>query len=219
MAIGQKIIQFIENKRNSNLLNLSGPIGDFYRSGGNSKLYEVFVDDKDIVLDIGGYMGEWTEKMVIKYGCKSVIYEPIPKFANICTDKFKFNSNISVVYAAVGGSTRKTFFSLADNGTSEFVNSKEDKIEADVVDIFEIIEKINCGIGCLKMNIEGGEYELLERLISTGSIKKIKSILIQFHRQPENYENRYRSITDKLNITHKCIWSHYMVWECWMLNE
>jgi FkbM family methyltransferase len=217
-TLGQKLIHFIENKRINNLLRSIGPIGDFYRSGGKPKLYEIFVDNKDIILDIGGYEGEWTEKMVIKYGCKSIIYEPVPEFAKICIDKFKFNSNIKVIKSAVGGSNRKILLSLADNGTSEFIASQIDQIEADVIDIVDILKIKDDKIGCIKINIEGGEYEVLERLISTGKIKNIKCILVQFHRQPENYENRYVNIINELEITHEVVWSHYMVWECWKLK-
>jgi FkbM family methyltransferase len=219
MALGQKIIEIIENRRKSKLLNSKGPIGEFYKTGGNSKLYDVLMDSNDLIIDIGGYKGEWTANMLIKYGCKSIIYEPIPNFANICKDKFRFNKNVEVINAAVGGSTRKTFFSFADNGTSEFVNNTDDKIEADVLDIAEILDMHKSEIGCIKMNIEGGEYELLERLIESNKIKRIKSLLIQFHTQPENFESRYIEIQNKLKLTHRQKFSHYMVWESWEIKD
>ncbi len=219
MALGQKIIDIIENRRKIKLLKSEGEIGEFYRTGGNSKLYDVLIDSNDLIIDIGGYKGEWTANMLIKYGCKSVIYEPIPNFANICKEKFRFNKNVAVINAAVGGSTRKTYFSFADNGTSEFVNNTVDKIEADVIDIAEILEMNKLEIGCIKMNIEGGEYELLERLIESNKISKIKALLIQFHRQPENFESRYNEIQSKLKLTHRQKFSHYMVWELWEIID
>lgn len=39
-------------------------------------------------------------------------------------------------------------------------------------------------IGLMKINIEGGEYELLERMIELGIINKVKDIQIQFHCHP-----------------------------------
>lgn len=36
-------------------------------------------------------------------------------------------------------------------------------------------------IDLIKINIEGGEYELLDRLIETDLIKQIENIQVQFH--------------------------------------
>lgn len=216
MSIGQNIIDFILKKREQNILKIKGPLGDFYRAGGNKLLLDINIDSNQLVLDIGGYKGEWTSQIFLKYGCKSIIYEPSQSFAEICINKFKLNPSIQVICAGVGGENRKAKFSKAEDGTSEHLENKINIFEAEIIDIASIIKSYPVQVGCIKINIEGGEYELLERLISTGNISSVKNLLIQFHKQPEGYEVRYNSIIENLRKTHSCAWSFHMVWEYWI---
>ena len=49
-------------------------------------------------------------------------------------------------------------------------------------DIFEFMnEKSIKNLDLIKINIEGGEYQVLNRLIDTNLVKNIKNILVQFH--------------------------------------
>jgi FkbM family methyltransferase len=216
MSLGQNIIDFIQKRRAQKVLNIKGPLGDFYRAGGNQLLLDINIDSNELVLDIGGFKGEWTSQIFLKYGCQSIIYEPSQSFAEICINKFKLNPSIQVVSAGVGGENRKAQFSKAEDGTSEHLSNKTDFFEAEIIDIADIIKGIQKQIGCLKANIEGGEYELLERLISTGDISLVNNILVQFHQQPEDFEKRYHSIIESLRKTHICVWSFPMVWEYWI---
>ncbi|MFN7541007.1 MAG: FkbM family methyltransferase [Bacteroidota bacterium] len=218
MSLGQNIIDFIQKRREHNNLKIKGPLGDFYRAGGNQLLLDVNIDSNQMVLDIGGYKGEWTSHIFLKYGCKSIIYEPNQSFAEICKNKFKYNQSIQVVCTGVGGSNRKANFSNAQDGTSEFLNNETDSFEAEITDIAEILAGIATEIGCMKINIEGGEYELVERLLTTGKIELVNNLLIQFHRQPADYQTRYNSIIEALKKTHQCVWSFNMVWEYWKKN-
>ena len=219
MSLGQNIIDFILKRREQNVLKIKGPLGDFYRAGGNQLLLDINIDSNQLVLDIGGYRGEWTSQIFLKYGCKSIIYEPSQSFAEICINKFKLNPSIQVVSAGVGGENRKAQFSKAEDGTSEHLEKKTDFFEAEIIDIATVIKNLPAQVGCVKINIEGGEYELLERLITTGNISSVNNLLIQFHQQPEGYEGRYHSIIENLRKTHSCVWSFHMVWEYWSINK
>lgn len=218
MGLGESIVNAIEARRERVRKRLPGAHGEFFRSGGNALLYEVPVTTGSIVIDAGGYMGEWTSKMIARYGCRSEIYEPFP----LCAEKLKYlfrsNSMVNVHAAALGGSARTTRFTFFADGTSEFGSSASGQVvEAPVEDIASAIHALGQGyVACLKLNIEGGEYEVLERLINNNQIDRVGCILIQFHPQPEGWESRLQNIVEKLKVTHVREWCYPMVWEKWV---
>ena len=65
------------------------------------------------------------------------------------------------------------------------------------------------------MNIEGGEYECLARLIQTGAISRVEVLLVQFHRYGLESELSKAQIRINLEKTHSCIFEFPWVWERW----
>jgi FkbM family methyltransferase len=218
MSLGKRIINAIEARRERLRKSAPGPHGDFYRNGGNDLLYDLPVSTGSLVIDAGGYEGEWSAKMIARYGCRSIIYEPFPRYADHCKRLYASNTMVRVHASALGGSARTAKFSFAANGTSEFRDTKDVEIvDAPVDDISRVLEALeNEPVACLKLNIEGGEYEVLERLLSTHQITRCNSLLIQFHTQPDDWEPRMKIITKQLQITHVRDWSYPMVWEKWV---
>lgn len=218
MGIGERIVGAIERRWERKRRGMPGPLGDFYRNGGNEQLYDVPVITGDLIIDAGGYQGEWTAKMMTRYGCRSELFEPVPTFATDCQRLFARNSWVRVHCCALGGSSRTTTFNLASTGTSEFLpNAAEGTFEAQVVDVAEFLKTLDDQpVACLKLNIEGGEYEVLERLLDTHQIHRLKSLLIQFHRQPPGWEARREAIVERLRATHDRVRCYPMVWEKWV---
>ena len=229
-GLGGRIITLIQDRAERKLLAADGPIGEFYRAGGNSLLYvDLPLRQDDLVIDAGGYRGEWTAGMLTRYGCRSEIIEPVPAFAEHCRGLYQQNIRVRVHQAALGGSNRITQFSLADNGTSEFRGAASSEgfqavVQAvsGLVSTLDAEQRIQPGpgaVGILKLNIEGGEYEVLESLLETGDIVRIRCLLIQFHRQPVGWEARQQSILEGLRNTHELVWRYPMVWEKWLLRS
>lgn len=221
MGLGQKIIDVIEKRRDHQRKRQSGAIGQFWCDKGNKLLYDMPVITGSLVIDAGGYEGAWTSEMISRYGCKSQIYEPVPQFAAYCENYFKNNQLVSLHRVALGAADRKTNFFLLDDGTSEFNGGiPTQQIEVDVIDVARVFTELaGERVACFKLNIEGGEYELLERLLSTNNAKLCGSLLIQFHRQPEGYKDRYQNIVADLRKTHVRNWCYEMVWEKWTLKD
>ena len=69
----------------------------------------------------------------------------------------------------------------------------------------------------IEMNIEGAEYDVLERLIEANLHMKIGTLLIQFHKIGPDYLARYVRIQDQLEKTHKLVFQYEFVWERWDL--
>lgn len=73
-------------------------------------------------------------------------------------------------------------------------------------------------IDLMKINIEGGEYALLEHLIEAGHIKEIKNIQIQFHDFVPDADKRMCKIQSGLEETHFLTYQYRFVWENWRLR-
>jgi FkbM family methyltransferase len=226
--IGSKIINAIEFRRHKILMTQNTPLGDFYRAGGNSLLYKnLYLNDGSISWDVGGYHGDWSSEIMVRYGSNIEIFEPAPDYYNICKIKFNENKKVSIHPFGLSNSTKKMEFSLVDSGTSAFLQKKNNFIfTASVIDINDVLKASivkglvrseDAAIGCIKINIEGGEYDVLERLIENNKLRLFRVILIQFHRQPEGYQKRYEKIINAMSMTHKCIWNYSMVWGRWDL--
>jgi hypothetical protein len=74
-------------------------------------------------------------------------------------------------------------------------------------------------IDLLKVNIEGGEYELLPRLLETGLINRIKILQIQFHNVGWDSEMRMELICRELAKTHSPTYQYKFVWENWVRRD
>jgi hypothetical protein len=65
------------------------------------------------------------------------------------------------------------------------------------------------------VNIEGGEYDLFDRLIDIGWLPRVRSVLVQFHEwHPQAYRRR-RAIRRALRRSHDEAWNYPFVWELW----
>jgi FkbM family methyltransferase len=215
-------------KRRSLLLNPNS-LGEFYQNGGNSQLYEGLpLNGKSLVLDIGGYHGDWTKNIMARYACCSDIFEPVPAFAHECIRFFKHNNKVRVWEAGLGSSNKTCAYNLSEVATSSFGDVGSAKcFEARVIGVGGYMETLMAeagisnptgAIGCAKINVEGAEYEILETLLATNHIYKIHTLLVQFHRQPIGYQQRYNAIIEKLSQTHQRRWCYHMVWERWDLK-
>jgi hypothetical protein len=67
-----------------------------------------------------------------------------------------------------------------------------------VTAIFESgVDRVNL----LKINVEGAEYDILDKLIETGYIKNVDNIQVQFHNFVPNAEDRRQKIQTELAIS------------------
>jgi FkbM family methyltransferase len=186
----------------------------FDDDGDNTHRINYDINEKSIVLDIGGYTGHWSEKIHEKYKCKIHIYEPVNEYFNKICYKFKQNNNIKVYNYGASNKNTNTFITHNEASSSLFIegNSRE-KIELKDINLIIdelLVEKIDL----IKINIEGSEYELLES-ISDYNIYKVKNFQIQFHKIGDNFEEKRNSIRSRLSKTHKITYNYEFVWENW----
>jgi FkbM family methyltransferase len=195
-----------------------GALGEFYRQGGSELLVSKFeLISDDWIVDAGGFRGEWTDEMLCRYGAKVVIVEPNPPYAARLRDRYKTNDRVEVIEAALSDQMGYKALSLCDEGSTLMGStSASATIDVRLVDVRQLIEKrFSNGLGCLKLNIEGAEYEILEKLLSTEQVNGIRFILVQFHKGPLNCIQRREQIQMRLSETHNKIFDFPFVWELW----
>ena len=67
----------------------------------------------------------------------------------------------------------------------------------------------------MKINIEGGEYPLLESISDAGMLNSVDNFQIQFHDFVDDAVARRAAVLESLSQTHECTWCYEFVWENW----
>ena len=109
-----------------------------------------------VVLDLGGYRGEWADNIHARYGCKVHVFEPVASFADGILSRFRSNDAIQVYKFGLGGRTRSESIGLSADGSSVFqVNGETEAIQ--IVDVADWMQQQTAShFGLMKINIEGG---------------------------------------------------------------
>jgi len=171
-----------------------------------------------VVYDVGGYEGEWTEAIYARYKCHIEVFEPVARFAAKLEARFDGNKKIGVHSFGLSGKTRTDFIYL-DNASSSTIKTGDKKEQIKLVQAKEFIDKNSGKIELMKINIEGGEYELLEHLINSRLTMNIKNIQVQFHIFVKDSANKRTLLHNKLSKTHNMTYCYPWIWENWRLKR
>lgn len=190
--------------------------GLFVKQIGSSTKKLSFLTENSIVFDVGGYEGQWASDIYGMYSCNILIFEPVLDFAAKIKDRFEKNQKIKVNQFGLGDKTETTLINVSADGSSSIKNVSDQKIDIKLVDIMEFIKQNNIQkIDLIKVNIEGGEYALLNRLIDSGYINNIDSILVQFHNFFPEARSEMQKIQSKLKQSHIPVYQYEFIWELW----
>jgi FkbM family methyltransferase len=169
-----------------------------------------------VVIDGGGYVGDWTARVTKECDPHVIVYEPIPEFCHRIVDRFARNPKVEVRPIGLGAKSVARQFTIAGDASGMFDASgaSANLPVADVHEEFSRFERIDL----VKLNIEGGEYEVLERLMETSAISKIVRLHVQFHLCVPDATKKYGRIRRRLKLTHRLVWRYPFVWEEWRLR-
>lgn len=183
---------------------------------GDEKLRLDYALNRDsVVFDMGGFEGNWAHDMHQRYGCRVLVFEPVQSYAEAIKRRFSGNSAIEVYACGLAGATRREQIGLCSDGSSVFRQAEQIE-EIDLIDAEEWFQQHPTPrIDLMKLNIEGGEYELLERLIATNRIGAIGDIQVQFHDIAPDSGARMAAIQQQLAKTHAPTYQFRFVWENW----
>ena len=110
---------------------------------------------------------------------------------------------------AVGGPGSSVF---GDPTSPAFFGSTEIELR----DVDAVLASVGADrIDLMKINIEGGEFELLDRLHETGWLGRSGPVIIQFHEFAPDAHRARRRNRRQLAETHRCTWNYAWVYERW----
>lgn len=167
-----------------------------------------------VVLDVGGYRGDWAAGALERFGCTVHIFEPVPEFMPELEHRFAGRAGAVLHAYGLAGRTRAEVFALAGDGSSALRGGGDVGVWLrKAADVFSELglERVDL----MKVNIEGGEYELLEHLLDTGLIARIEHLQVQFHDFVPGAARRMHAIQQRLALTHALDWQYEFVWESW----
>ena len=123
---------------------------------------------QSLVFDLGGYEREWTSDVFARYGCPVYVFEPVPAFAAAIRKRFLGNPAIRVFDFGLAGSNGEARIGMSADASSLYNEDAPATVDIRLVDAMQFLEEHNIQrIDLMKINIEGGEYNLLERLVHT----------------------------------------------------
>jgi FkbM family methyltransferase len=193
----------------------------WFRDRGDETLrLDYPLDSNSNVVDVGGYQGDFADAIYQRFGCNLVIFEPVSKFYSNCVQRFSGNDNITVINCGLGAIDTNLIIEVSEDASSlkrslpsSIAESvKVRRAEAAFAEIgLEYIDVI-------KINIEGGEYDLLLALIESGWIKRVRYLQVQFHNFVPDAISLRNQIRTKLSETHEEMWNYEFIWESWCLR-
>ncbi len=152
------------------------------------------IEPGDICIDCGANIGLVTSKMADR-GAIVYAFEPNPYAFKVLVNTFKNNKNVVCINKAVFNKNTKMKLFLHQNSKQDEVAwstgsslldekgniAKDSYIEVEVVDVVEFIKNLNTKIKILKIDVEGAEIEILNKLIDSTVIHNIGKVYAETH--------------------------------------
>ena len=177
--------------------------------------FAIALKEDGIVLDIGSYKGEFSEAVFARNNNLVFwLYEPISEFFEISHNRFKDNNRVLISQSAVSADGRDFEMRIDGLRSRKQEHNNFDSIPITSVSIQKIFDSSK-EFELLKMNIEGMEFECLEKLLSTKSLKKAKYLLIQFHNLDKNSLPALIRLREEFANDFYNVWKYDWMWELW----
>ena len=167
------------------------------------------LNEGSYVIDCGANVGEFT-KLFLEKGFFVDAFEPDPIAIKELKKKCKNNKNLNLFQSAVGlkDNTQKLFryrkfdendpYSTQGSSLLDYRSgTNKPFVEIKVIDFINHINKQKKDISLLKMDIEGSEIEILNKIIDLNIHDKIKYIFVETH---ERFSHKLGLETAKLKL-------------------
>jgi len=173
------------------------------------------LSENSVVFDLGGYYGTWSEEIVKKYNPFIYIFEPIDSLYREIKKKFESNPKIKVFNFGLSDINSTKHISLENDGSS-FHKISNNTLLCNVRNVVEFLNEQNINkIDLIKINVEGDEFLILEKLLVEKKIQIFENIQVQFHDFYPNAIQLRDNLQSKLSLTHKLTYNYDFVWENW----
>ncbi|MDQ1709840.1 MAG: hypothetical protein QOG49_1225 [Frankiaceae bacterium] len=174
-----------------------------------------------VVYDVGGYEGNFAADVLCLFGCHIEVFEPIPDFFDIIRQRFRLNPNVRAHQFGLSGADADVLMTMERGASSAVIVAEVPPTEpVRLRDIAAVLAELgHASVDLMKINIEGGEYDLLDRMIECDLTGRVRHLQIQFHLHVPEAQARMERISAALERTHELRWRYPWVWESWTLRE
>ena len=186
-------------------------------------LHEADINTHSIVLDAGAYTGDWAQEILDRYSPTLYAFEPDPRNYKQLEKKAETAPGLVSYSFGLGAKNETVRMALEYLGSSVFSDTSGKKgvpwAEVEIKDISTVWKSLALDrVDFMKINIEGAEFPLLERMIECNLLKKVDCFLIQFHEWHPGAYKRRRKIRRALGESHRLVWDYHFIWEKWVLK-
>jgi len=194
----------------------------FGDNGDNTYRLNYSLSNDSVVFDLGGYMGDFADKIYQEHHCNVYLFEPSKEFYERCVERFQDNPKIRCFNFALSSFTGTANLSESADASSlvdEVASNSTEFETVQVREFREVINELKLGqVDLIKINIEGGEYDVLPHLINNGLINKFDNIQVQFHNFIDGAVGKRDAIRRNLSDSHENSWCYDFVWENWVIK-
>jgi len=181
----------------------------FDDNGCDYERYGCYIKEGDVVLDLGGNIGVFAHRAETRGASKVISFEPVTPTFN-CLIKNK-GPKTSVYKNAVGGKNGFTTFRIHTDfthiggGTSEeqdlLLNQRQiiHSEKVIVIGINEIFENMDTKIDFMKIDIEGGEVDVLTS-IKDEHLSSLRCLSAEFHKTYDEFDKFQSDFSNRMSL-------------------
>jgi FkbM family methyltransferase len=191
----------------------------WYRENRENSLRFIYpLSSESTVFDIGGFRGNFVREIVARYDPYVCVFEPVPQFFEQLVAEFATNPKVKVCDYGLSDIDSTSQMALADEGSTIYMTGGM-RTMVRLRDIQSVVRELGINrIDLIKINIEGGEYKLLRRMLETELVSICQDIQVQFHSFYPNSQKLRSEIRSALERTHCITYDYPFVWENWKMR-
>lgn len=188
------------------------------KDNGNHFLVATYpLIEESWVIELGGFMGNWTKRIYDKYKSNIIVIEPIEDFCNVIKRDLLSNEKIKIEQLGISTEPKDVMISHNGDASSQYLEQTSNQITIHCEPLEYFLDKYNVNkVDLMQVNVEGEEFPLFEHWLKSDILSKFKFIQIQFHRMGTDYEERKQKIQEGLRSKgFVCNWEYPYVFESW----
>lgn len=181
--------------------------------------YEYPLNADSVALDCGGYEGKWAAGIYEKYGCTIHVLEPVKQFFEQIVRRFAGVPRIKLYNWGIGEISGYSSFGIRADSTGAWADAPEPEV-VHIKSVEEVFDYLKLDrVDVMKVNIEGGEWEVVPALISSGLILRVANLQVQWHPVGKGSEEKFAALQQRLAMTHSLTFDAGWVWQNWRRCE
>lgn len=184
---------------------------------------------EDIVVDVGGNLGEDTKWLVQHSTGQSLqalyVFEALPEYQDHLKKTFAKHRAVHVQDYGLGSTDAIVQFDVEQGASKPSSGGRADtkSVQVQIRNVTKVLGELgirNMPIKLWTMNCEGCEYPVISSLVEDMVVERIEMLQFATHYLPDNgfsgIQAKYCRAVEKLRWTHRMAWGVPWCWERWI---